>query len=346
MREKLNKLKKHWTRIWLITVSIVATFVISQGAYTGLKSVKRVVTTKANPGELFSSNCMRTTLANRRINTSEYSITVCNYEQNAPNEPNPNNITYNLTAKIKAYYNGSYYTMAELENQLSATAYQEYVDLLAARTYTIAKTEDNNVAVSSITTITFNASNNYQTTFSSETLPKEVSSADKFKVKFDSAELSNVTPDFYIYVEAIPSDTSSISELYCLMCAVEGTTDVASWRGSLKESNNSSVDYDFYNYIMSGSGIGTLTVMWDPKWFEINPYFKGINEDTDLGLAISEATTISDGSEYDGWTKIVLRVDSTKKNRYELQLYKVKENKAYVDTDAAAKYITCSFTQS
>ena len=343
MKDSLKQLKKHWALIWLLAVIVIAMIFIGFGAYTGLKSVKRVVTTKESPGELFSSNCMKTTLAPRRINSVEYTVTVCNYEQQDPQTANPSNITYSLLAEIRVLYDNDYLTMSQLATLLGPTSdeYKAYEDKIADRSYSIYKSEDDTGGPQPAVPIELNAANGYTTTFSSETLAKDVSSTDKFKVKFDDEELSTTSPEFYIYLKAIP--TSNLSILESLLGAAQSTSDVSAWQGSFVESDTSSKDYDFYNYIISGSGSGSVDIIWDNSWLEINPFFFTAAS----GNVVTFPEKIVDpSSQYNGWFKATLTVNSTEKNRYEMVLYKAKENTTYVGANAPSNYITCVFTPS
>lgn len=273
MREAIQKLKKNGIRIWLLIVMIASTAFISYGAYTGLKSVKRVVTTQASPGELFSSNCMRTALVNKRINTREYTATVCNYAQQNPAETNPADITYTLTAEIKVLYNNNYYTMGELLELLgeNSEVYTGYVQKIADRVYSIMKTEDDADGALSGDPVQLKAANNYRVVFSTQSLSRGSTSTDKYKVVFDSAELADAIPEIYIYLKT--EATPNLAPIEGILCAALSASDVASWQGTFVEADCASVDYDFYNYVISGSGIGTVDIIWNPNWFEPNPFF-------------------------------------------------------------------------
>lgn len=342
MKEAIKKLKKHGILIWLLVVMIASTAFISYGAYTGLKSVKRVVTTQASPGDLFSSNCMRIALSNKRINTTEYTVTVCNYEQRNPSETNPSDITYTLTAEIKVSYNNSYYTMDELKALLgeNSDVYQGYVNKLAHRAYSIVKTEDDKDGSLTGSVISLKLANSYRAEYTNEVLAKGEASTDKFKVTFDEAELEDAIPDFYVYLRAEAETTSNLAPIEGLLCAAQNASDVASWQGAFIEADCDTVDYDFYNYIISGSGIGTVDIMWDPEWFEINPFFFRT-----MGIEGTTETITDETSMYNGWEKLSLKVDSTQQNRYELQLYKAQKDVTYTGDNSAAKRIACMFKQ-
>ena len=67
MKAFLRKMKKHWITLWLVTVSVILGAFATYAIYTEVSSIKRVVTTKASPKELFSSNCMYPEIYERRM---------------------------------------------------------------------------------------------------------------------------------------------------------------------------------------------------------------------------------------------------------------------------------------
>ena len=81
--------------------------------------------------------------------------------------------------------------------------------------------------------------------------------------------------------------------------------------------------------------------MWDPDWFEIDDFFFNSNL-SGVTFSGGNTPTVISGGAYDGWYKITMVVDSVNdKSRYELQLYKVKENTPYTGDDNAATHIAC-----
>lgn len=70
--------------------------------------------------------------------------------------------------------------------------------------------------------------------------------------------------------------------------------------------------------------------------FEINPFFLEME-------GIKTVETITEVT-HNGWSKITLEVDSTKENRYDIQLYKISETiSSYTGDYDANKYIDCIF---
>jgi hypothetical protein len=125
------------------------------------------------------------------------------------------------------------------------------------------------------------------------------------------------------------------------------------------EQNTDTKDYDFYNYVITGSGSGKLDIMWNPDYFDVSDFFfntalSGVR----FYNNITEPVTINDStSDYNGWKKVTIEVNSTDisdgqggtiagRSRYELQLYKVKSNTPYIKIDDehnydASKHIDC-----
>lgn len=346
MKDILRKLKKHWITVWLVAVlAILGTFV-TYAIYTEVSSVKRVVTTKSAPTELFSSNCMYADLYERRMPAHEYNVNVNNFDVNSPEIPNPSEIQYTLTAQLYVKHNGTIMSFSDLESALNDA--NEYNAIVAeARGYYIGKSQDNNTAgiISTPTMTEFSASNGFEVVFGAasdyETLPGGSVSTDKYKVIIPEADFNETNPKFYVHVEAVPTDNG----LRTIRTNLYGSRNVvvtAAWSGTLAEQNTASTDYDFYNYIISGSGSGNLDIMWNPVYFDIDDFFfnsslSGVTFYNDVN-----APVVISGGTYNNWKKVTIVVDSVNsKSRYELQLYKKKANTPYTGANDAANYIHC-----
>ena len=149
MKKILKFIKKNWISVWLVTViAISAGIAITYAAYTEVSVVKRVVSTKESEGELFSSNCMRQDLSSRMLSTSQYTVTVCNYDQDKLLTFSPAQITYDFYAELQVKYGDEYLNMAQFLSRLqqddpdnAATRYQEIVNKISTNYY-VAKQED------------------------------------------------------------------------------------------------------------------------------------------------------------------------------------------------------------
>lgn len=338
MKTILRKLAKYWTLIWLILSISAAVGLAVLGAYTGVNSVKHVISTQAPSGVLFSSNSLKATAGNstisssQRLSSQQYDITVCNYEQIKAAQPNPEDIIYNLTASLQVRVGNIYKDLSELDD----TEKQQYIELLENRSYNIKLNIDDGSG-DSVEEHNLVTATGYKHTFTGYKLTGNKLSTDVFCIEFDSMELEDTEPDFYIFVQAEPTSPSGIESVQNIYCVAQSASEASAWRGSLLETDCDTVDYDFYNYIISGSGKGTVDVMWDSTMFEINPFFLDMEN-------ITKVEPITEGT-HNGWSKITFEVDSTKENRYDIQLYKnSKDITSYTGDYDANNYIDCTFT--
>lgn len=343
MKTILRKLAKYWTTIWLILAISAALALAVLGAYTGVNSVKHVLSTQAPSGVLFSSNSLKTTANNtisssQRLSSQQYDITVCNYEQIKAAEPNPEEIIYNLTASLKVRDSNTN-EYIDLSDIVDETEKQQYTALLESRSYKIKMQQDDGSSDVYGEEYNLAIETDYKHTFTGYKLTGNVLSTDVFRIEFDPIELEDTEPDFYIFVQAEPVSPSGIESVKNIYCAAQSASEASAWKGSLLETDCSTTDYDFYNYIISGSGKGTVDVMWDSTMFEINPFFLDMEK-------IIKVETIT-GGIHNGWSKITLTVDSTINNRYDIQLYKISETiSSYTGENDASKYIDCIFIKS
>lgn len=107
--------KINWITLWLAVVSVLVFAGGTYAAYSSVRYMKSVAVAKAETAETadicFSSNYLLRRSENEpnapvrlisvggQTNTS-VAITVCNYQQNAPEKPHKTDITYSLTAKL------------------------------------------------------------------------------------------------------------------------------------------------------------------------------------------------------------------------------------------------------
>ncbi|MEE5993293.1 MAG: hypothetical protein V3G42_08635 [Oscillospiraceae bacterium] len=359
MKATLNIIKKYWTMIWMVTAALltIGAFIVIAD-YTGVHSVKRVVTTSASPHDLFSSNCLlsKNDPEPKKITSSQYTITICNFEQNQPTFANPEDIPYTLTAYLMVNTENGYVKMSELDS--SSETYTNALAKLNGRTYSIQQVQDNSGTIVSGEVKAFSATNlsysydadNTQTNEKDGLVLKSnpqgtKSSTDKFLITLDAKEIeeNKTSPDFAIEVVAT---TGTFGTIHRTVYASSSVADPVTWTGSLLENDCSTVDYDFYNYILTGSGIGTIDIMWDPTRFEINPFF--FSATAGYEFEENNGNVIYACEKHSNWSQCTLRVNSTEKNRYELQLYKCMSGVPYTGTDeniadAASDFIDYKF---
>ena len=358
MKNAIKIMKKHWITVWLVVVSLILCTFVTYAIYTEVSTVKRVVTTKSAPKELFSSNCMYADLYERRIPAPEFHVNVNNFDLNSPEIPNQSDIQYTLTARLEVKHNGTIKTFSQLQTDLAGdtAAYNEIV--ARATGYKIGKSQDNNTSglIASPTMTEFSASNGFEVVFGNspdyETLPGGTVSTDRYKIIIPPEDFSDPNPEFYVYVQAVPTDTGLTQLIRTRLYGSLNVVATAAWSGTLAEKNTATTDYDFYNYYISGSGSGKLDIMWNSDWFEIDDFFfnsslSGVEFDSSSldGNNNVVIGTVSGGT-HNGWKKVTILVDSSEgKSRYELQLYKKKANTPYIGNDNAANFIHCELQQ-
>ena len=347
-----KRLKKHWALIWLVSTLFAVSVFVVFASYTGVNSVKRVVSTRPADSVMFSSNSLKSSATSQRLSSTAYTITVCNFAQENALEVNPDNITYTLNASLAIKNGNDFVKLSEYTGADKA----DYISKLKLgtneqRTYSIQFIKDDENATGLGDAINLVTESDYSTTFTTNcALKGTVSSTDSFKIILDDAEQEKTEPEFYIYVEAVPSSPASLhATLSNYFGTAESTAEAASWTGELVESDDcSSVSYDFYNYVLTGSGVGTVDIMWDSTKFEINEFFFSELSGNEFVLYDSNGEAAETGSIIKNatranWKMVTLMVDSTDINRYQIQLYKVDGETQYIGTNSASNFIDCEF---
>ncbi|MCR5110173.1 MAG: hypothetical protein K6B38_04625 [Ruminococcus sp.] len=359
--EKLiNQIKKHWIMFWMVCSLIgVGTF-IGFASYTGVNSAKRVASTRPAAKELFSSNVLKSQATSQRISSKEYTITVCNYDQKDSTAVNQNPITYEMIAYlvIKKGENNYIKVSDYLNDEAVSSADKEYYQgKLDGKTYSIQMVGDDADSSYTGTPINLVSESGYSTTITDNcTLAGVNKSTDQFKIRFDDQEHTVTEPIFYIYVEAHPISLAALTTIFNRLGTAQSTADAASWQGKLIETDCQSVDYDFYNYVLTGNGVGTVDIMWDPTKFEPNDFFFNELSGNEFVLYDSNGdetegpgniTKTFTNADHTNWKMATLKVDSTDTNRYQIQLYKINEELSYTgDTNKASNFIDCKYHKS
>lgn len=369
MKNILKMIKKNWITVWLITAILLSGTFVAYAAYRKVTAVKRVVTTQSSPQVLFSSNCMLKDIYGKKMASNQFTVTVCNYDQSDRDTVNPDPISYNFTAQLLYRLSDTeYITLNELNariqaNEVNMTS-KDYADLLSrAQGYKIQQTQNdtgNGTIANSNEFFFYNQTDYKVTDLTSQTLPGKQPSTDKFLVTIPQRDITDPNPKFFVLVEARPQGDSSLpTVIHTRLYGAQNIVVTASWDGNLVEQNTNTKDYDFYNYVITGSGSGKLDIMWDPDYFYVSDFFfntalSGVR----FYNNISTPVTINDStSEYNGWKKVTIEVNSTDisdgqggtiagRSRYELQLFKVKSNTPYIIIDDehdndASNFIAC-----
>ncbi len=119
----------------------------------------------------------------------------------------------------------------------------------------------------------------------------------------------------YVQLTATPvgsgyTDLQPISALFDL--AVRAETVTVTWHIEPTDDRSAPAgDYSGFNYRLSGSGAGTVTLGWDASVLEISQVFKN-----EVGAA---SAALPDG--WDGLTAVSFDVDAADINSYDIQFY-------------------------
>lgn len=255
MKEKLLRwLKRYGVTVWLVTAAIALLASVSYAAYITLDISKHVVSTGSGGNIVrFSSNYLYvtdiggsygtrkvTTMHDNVSNTDNFTVEVCNYIYGNTAAVNSNDITYSLVAEL--VYTG------------------------AARPEGITIRPVGGEPVSFV---------NGSLTIPGRMLPAGIATADKFVCSIPGGMKDQIS----IKIAAIPDDEASISATKQKKLAAEIVFKNASltnnWDGEFIDSKTglTPMQYDGFNYEISGNGEGTVTITWNENILEISPWF-------------------------------------------------------------------------
>ena len=298
---------KQGKKLYRIVLSIVLAFILLTligigvyAAYTHSLHAQRTIA-PYEVGIRFSSNYLlkgnskdnikivyTTDASENGINPAAV-LTVCNYAQGKQTEPNPNNVTYTLTARFVKLDNGNY--VAASASDVPDNSY----------VVTLKLGEE---------TKTFNKST-LSNSFTS-TIAGRRASADVYELIF-TKNFASVKPNLYLEVVATPTDNGlpTLSAIFKADVKVEGENN--SWSGTFSDDQTSiqPYEYDGYNYLVTGFGSGTITITWDSTKLEISY------------ISLTELLAISGVTYDEANSSITFAVNSSDTNRYEIQFYKI-----------------------
>lgn len=350
--------KTYWTFIWLITATVVLVSLSTYAAYNGgAGRVKRVVTTRAGVTSHFSANYLsvlessgnalpgyRTMIIPQGAEPER--LRICNYPQGYKEGFPDYKILYTLKAVLYDE-RGTAYT---------ANTFPASNDLQAY--YIVRFNSDNTETKFSFQ---LDENGNYSLTIDKEKkndnqevdlqLPGNQASDDEFRLVFqknaDGAYLTNV----YMHIVAEPrlesDETNTMLNPIGAILNMEYAANKidTNWTGTISEASGAYRPsyYDGFNYVVTGTGEGTITLIWDPSKIGINQYYKENNKSSDSegdlvnNLVAKSGKISSDASvsalvndaEKSNWSFIQFDVSSeivnniTPLDRYVFQMYKV-----------------------
>ncbi len=306
-------------------------------AYMGNSNMKRSISTRSISDIVFSSNVMKAPAQARNLHESnsadeyEYPVTVCNFEQMSPATHAKETINYKLTAEL-VKYNGTDYV------PVTSTVYRE--DGTTPKVFKIRQTADDNTALSGTTEYDLN-SGTFKVIYENQSLSDLISATDTFTLVFDREEMKKDSTDYFIQITAEPTNTTAVSgtitRLQAQISVSKGKDYGSRWRAVLTEPDDA--DYDAYNVQVSGSGAGTIEIMWKTEYFNISDMFLMDTANTfkdSTGAAVTGDDAIITAGE---WSKVILEVDSyTKENKYDIQFFK-NQSHTFSASDPVSAYI-------
>lgn len=318
MNKIIKKFKKHWIAIWLVVAAVSLTVITSYAIYTRVTVAKRVVSTQAGTGSLFTSdhmseNITKTTVP-RTDTTIDATVEVYVYNYIYPKEAvyRSDETKYDVTATIG--------TLGENDS------FQELSDKseLAGLNYSVSyKTE----------TYAFSTTNETHHTFTACSIAGDKANKDLFTLVFDKSELGSAAKNYCIKLEADPYD-NELPKLTGYIRVRYSKPASTGWKGEVEDLDSSKINnYDGFNYYLEGNGKGKITFKWKRSKVTINKDFLNNTNNKFEGF-VDTAPVESALTETDGYVSLTLNVDSSKQNRYEIQFFKVDpSNISYTKSD-------------
>lgn len=165
-------------------------------------------------------------------------------------------------------------------------------------------------------------------------------SYDDFILNFDKSQLTS--SNVFMKLEAVPTDPSDLPTLSAIIGVLYVKPYSASWTGQFTDNTPQPSDLDGFNYRLSGSGEGTVTLTWNTNYVDISPWFENTYD-----LTISKDSS--------GIATATLKVNSAEKNQYDIQFYRtngINSAEQWSDgnhtniTVTGTGFVSMSFTQS
>ncbi|WP_303834476.1 hypothetical protein [Ruminococcus flavefaciens] len=336
--------KRCWIIIWVVVASLsFVTVGIVYAAFTKSNSEKIVLARVGKTGKLFSSNylqngiSMSDTIFYVDADSTEMVdfVRISNYVQGSPGKTYPRAINYELEMKL-VYLDGDEYKVFA-DNSLIAQRYIK-VKINGGEDIYFGYNEDagayQNVAAS------------YKKNMS---LAGGSPTTDSLRIEYSPDQKLLLTspdpakPKMYLEIKATPTPASNYLDIDPLSgrlnLQLTGQVQSVVWSGYINETGarenvantSPAVTLDDYNYVIEGTGKGTIHLIWDTTYLELNHDF--ISE-----LSSTEGYSYSAGD-------LTFKVDSNSISRYDTQFYRTGEALTYYDDwNEVNGYITCTFT--
>ncbi len=307
MKSIIKFIRKYWIIACFVAAAVLLSGVVTYAIYTRITIAKRVVSTKASEGIPFTSDHMNAngmrSYESSSDKTSDVPVAVHVYNYVYPRDAiyRTQDTEYDLTATIGTMDDNGNFT--ELNDNSAILA-------LDSLNYTISD---------GTTTFKFGTAGTSHT-FSNCVLSGQQADVDLFNVVFDKVELGDTPNEYFVKLVAEPYD-NDLPDLYGFVSARYAKQSSTGWNGRVEELDPNK-DYDGFNYYLEGNGKGKITFKWNPTYVTINKQFLNNEEVVFEG----GNTPVNAGN---GMVSLTISVDSTVRNRYEIQFYKVDSSFDY-----------------
>ena len=325
---KMNKfkifMKAHWITVWLVATVLAFTAIVSAEYISNRNRVRRVAANVANEGQQFSSNYLMTgptEIKKASFNAGDNGfcvipVTIWNHSVTNPTKAYQGELPYKLEAWLVSNVNGT--LVGENADKLTAYPVAFSTDGTNFTNFNSLSYDNSKGYYYSDDTLTFNAKDtNGNYTVDDYT----------FYIRFPDTVLT-ANPDLYVKVVATPDNANDFVSISAIMGAQKaGTIITRGWTGGFSD-NTAYIDYDAFNYVISGSGKSNITFSWCTDYLEMSD----INLNQYGWIVGTDITSADDNINgvHGNWKTLTFTANSDEMddeghiigiNRYALQLY-------------------------
>ena len=287
-------------------LALVSTVLIAMGAaalaaFTSSLHAQRTIAAYDTEGARYSSNYLmrgdsednvRTIFTTNAAVSANSIMTICNYQQGKQTMPNPDPFSYTLTARLV------YYDDSDPDKYVPADA--AYMSANSLTGYSVSINDG-------VNTVTLNSSHLSDSTLGAAMMGGTAKS-DPYLISF-SPNFAENDPNLYLEVIATPTlgTLPTIRGIFVASLRAEGASN--HWTGSFRDDTGTAPSgYDGFNYLITGTGIGTVTLSWDTDLLAMSEV------SMEMLMEITGATSTSNS--------VTFPVDSDVEGRYDLQFYR------------------------
>ena len=294
--------KKRWQLYLAAALAGVLTAALAIGVvavFTNSLHAQRTIAAYDTTGARFSSNYLLggyTKDNERTLFTTDANVpvsglvTVCNYPQGRQTLYYQDNISYTIEARLVRWDDAQ-------EDYLPVDA--SYITNNDLSDYTIAFSDGANTTTLGGSTLSHSFSNSFNGL---------TGRSDSYSVIF-SANFAQNQPNLYLEMIATPTAATPMPTLRGVFKAGVRAAGASNyWTGNFRDKNKVPTAYDGYNYLITGTGEGTVTLTWDAEKIRISD--------------VSLSALLAAGATREG-NALTFAVDSDDESRYDLQFYPV-----------------------